>query len=318
MALSLHNLQKSYGRHSVLRGVDLQVDAGNIHGLVGLNGAGKTTTLQCLLGLQPFNNGDIKVLGYEPKHLYRSAGKVAAVFDQPCLHPDLTVRRALEYAQLTCGNPEPLAAALIEQQLGIERYRDFKIKQLSLGNQRRASIGQALIGQPQLLILDEPFNGLDAGGVEDVLELIRTLNQSQGTTFLLASHQLGYLQQVCSHMAFLHEGSMVVNSSVEALLADHSERITLQTPDTSLALSTLSNIKGVELIDDNHHKITLALNGISSGEVNRQLVLAGVEVSELQRYKHSLEAVFHRLTKGSTETTAAAQKPEAIAEGSAA
>src|SRR5690606_31077562 len=106
----------------------------------------------------------------------------------------------------------------LEALLGIEAYRDFRISQLSLGNRRRASIAQALVGEPSLLVLDEPFNGLDAGGVDDLLALIRRLNREQGMSFLLASHQLSYLERICSHMAILHEGRIACAGSLDSLL----------------------------------------------------------------------------------------------------
>lgn len=137
--LSVNHLCKRYGKHQVLRGLDLTLESGAVHGLVGLNGAGKTTALQCILGLLPYNSGSVSVLGLAPSELHRSRGKVTVVFDEPCLHRHLTVAQTLEHASpLTRGETKGRLRSL-QKLLGIERYQDFKVRDLSLGNRRRAS-----------------------------------------------------------------------------------------------------------------------------------------------------------------------------------
>jgi len=123
--------------------------------------------------------------------LHSAKGKVVGIFDTPSLHLNLTVRQSLNHAALLVES-QSRTPAQVEALLGIEKISNFKVKHLSLGNKRRASIAQALLGSPDLIILDEPFNGLDAGGVDDVLALIKNLNQEEGTSFLLSSHQLPY------------------------------------------------------------------------------------------------------------------------------
>ncbi|MCG8506334.1 MAG: ABC transporter ATP-binding protein, partial [Sphingomonadales bacterium] len=190
--LTVSGLQKSYGDFPVLHGLELEITPHAIMGLVGLNGSGKTTTIECLLGLQGFDAGTVNVLDHAPDKLHRLQGDVVAVFDSPSLYPNLTLQQCLEHASLLCPNPVR-SVQEVETLLSIEKFHKFKIRQLSLGNKRRASIAQALLGNPKFIILDEPFNGLDAEGVDDVLALIGRLNQEFGTSFLLSSHQLPYL-----------------------------------------------------------------------------------------------------------------------------
>ena len=194
-ALSVTGLYKKYGQFEVLKGLDLVLYPGAIHGLVGLNGSGKTTTLECILGLQDFDRGEIRVLGHGPRKLHAAQGRIVAIFDTPSLNPNLTVRQSLRQALLLCDGAARKPAE-VEAQLGITKFSDFKIKNLSLGNKRRASIAHALLANPEIILLDEPFNGLDAGGVDEVLALIKDLNQKQGTSFLLSSHQLPYLEEI--------------------------------------------------------------------------------------------------------------------------
>jgi ABC-type multidrug transport system ATPase subunit len=302
-SLAIRGLYKHYGKHSVLNGINLDVTAGSIHGLVGLNGAGKTTTLSCLLGLIPYDGGEVSVLGYQPRQLYLSQGKVAVVFDEPCLHPSLAVGQALQFARLTLGKPSIGNKATgkslddIEKLLGIERYHDFKVRQLSLGNRRRTAIAQALVGNPQLMILDEPFNGLDAGGVDDVLSLIQQLNQQQGITFLLASHQLYYLERICTHMAILHRGQIAVSDSITTLLRKKHSHVTLQTSNNSQALSILRQLDGIKILSvDAEHDIACELDAMSSAALNRYLVQSGIDVHELVLHRPSLDSLFRQYT----------------------
>lgn len=298
--LVVAGLQKSFGKHQVLRGVDLRLEAASIHGLVGLNGAGKTTALQCILGLLPFEAGQVSLLGLRPTDLHQSRGAVSVVFDEPCLHPHLTVRQTLRHAALLCGEGKDQLAEL-EELLGIARYRDFKLRDLSLGNRRRTSIAAALVGAPSLIVLDEPFNGLDAGGVEDVLTLIRRLNRERGITFLLASHQLSYLERICSHMAVLHQGKVVLSGSMEQLLSRKQNSVRLLTPQPEQAMAVLG-ASGARLqhstTSSAQTELVCELDGMDSAVLNRILVSAGIDVYALCPERNSLESLFRDVTGG--------------------
>lgn len=318
-ALHVQELQKQFGKIKVLRGVNLNIENGAIHGLVGLNGAGKTTTLQCILGLLKFSSGEVSVLNLQPQKLFQSKGRVAVVFDEPCLQPHLTVGQVLELAQISSGLlPTKLArkknSEELEALLGISTYHDFKIRNLSLGNRRRASIAQALVGNPSFIILDEPFNGLDAGGVDDVLALIKKLNQEKGITFLLASHQLSYLEKICSHMAFLHLGKILVSDKISSLLSSKKNRLTLTTSNNEKSRSLLEESTGVSDIEQSPGSITTqeliegeentklttlscALNGKTSADINRLLVENNIDVFELSQQRTSLDNLFREVTR---------------------
>lgn len=295
--LSVSGLTKRYGEHTVVDGLSLQVERGAIHGLVGLNGSGKTTTLECILGLQRFDGGDIQVLGLAPHQLYQSAGRVIGIFDTPSLNPNLSVRQCLNQAVLLCADPQRRPEE-VEALLAISRFRDYRIKHLSLGNKRRASIAQALIGNPELIILDEPFNGLDAGGVDDVLALITELNREHGTSFLLSSHQLPYLEQVCSHIAVLHRGKIVTSAAVNELLADSKTRIRLRVDDENLARQVLAELPGVSMQQNTMAGyLQLSVAALDSAQLNRELVARDVAVSELIVERPSLDTLFREATR---------------------
>jgi len=295
-ALSVAGLSKNYGSFAVLDDLNLQVDKGSIHGLVGLNGSGKTTTLECILGLQSFNSGNIAALGLAPANLHQSKGRLVAIFDSPSLHPNLTVRQALKHALLLCDSPTR-SPAEVEELLGVSRFSDFKIKNLSLGNKRRASIAQALLGNPELVVLDEPFNGLDAEGVDDVLALIESLNKEQGTTFLLSSHQLPYLEQVCSHIAILHHGKISRSDTVHNLLGSAQTTLGIRTNEIDAASKIVEALPGAELLSaDAEGYLNVALTDSDSARINAALVEQQIPVSELVLKRASLAGLFRQLT----------------------
>jgi len=297
--LFVKGLVKRYGKVEVLRQLDLEVMPGAVHGLVGLNGSGKTTTLECLLGLQPYHAGEIQVLGRSPQHLHRQHGDIVGIFDSPSLHPQLTVRQALEHAQLLSAGDsgrQPRTPADVEAMLGIGRYSHYRIRHLSLGNRRRASIAQGLIGNPRMVILDEPFNGLDAGGVDDVLALISQLNRDDGTTFLLSSHQLPYLERICSHISILHQGRIAISDHVERLFNASQLRLLVHCSDAARAGALVQGMAGVTVEASVAGMLTLQLEGVSPAQINRQLIEQGIEVDELVRERNSLDALFRQIT----------------------
>ncbi len=295
LALSAKNINKRFGNFHVLKSLSLEVELGSIHGIVGLNGSGKTTSLDCLLGLQAFDSGDITVLGLKPSMLHKANGNVVAIFDTPSLNPNLTVRQTLSHAALLCVNPTRTPAE-VEVLLGIERFSGFKLKNLSLGNKRRVSIAHALLGDPKLVLLDEPFNGLDAAGVDDVLALIKTFNAQYGTTFLLSSHQLPYLEQICSHIAILHEGKIAASDRIDSLLSGSKSIALVKTDDQEKLETALGSINAHYSHQDGEGYHHIELDSLEPAELNRYLVQNSVAVAELRVEKASLTGLFRGIT----------------------
>ena len=307
--ISLNGISKHFGRVEVLRNLDLIVERGAIHGLVGLNGSGKTTTLECILGLQQFQSGCAKILGLDPNELHRAEGDIVAVFDTPSLHVNLTVRQALSHAALQLPTKKHTRGSAAEPNrsvdevmslLGLSRYESYKLRRLSLGNRRRTSIAHALLGNPKLVLLDEPFNGLDAGGVDEVLSLITTLNREFGTSFLLSSHQLPYLQSVCTHLSILHGGQIVASGSLGDLLKGSDAKLIVRTPDLASAQALLMQFDGIQGVISENNALSITLAGAKPAAVNRALVNAGIEVNELVHVCASVDSLFRELTSGIT------------------
>ena len=298
-ALLISGLQKTYGNLDVLKGVNLTLTSGSIQGLVGLNGSGKTTTLECILGLQRFDQGEVSVLGLKPTDLCTAQGRVTAVFDSPSLNPNLTVRQCLQHARILSRHAQRHPEEL-EKLLGLCRFSHFPIKTLSLGNKRRASIAHALISEPDLVILDEPFNGLDAGGVDEVLLLIKSLNQERGTSFLLSSHQLPYLEDICSHLAILHAGKIIRSGEKSALLRSETSKVRLRTTDPVGAVSTLQTIPDISCqTGATDEEIWVSSDTMTAAAINSHLAQHQIPVYELATERASLGSLFRRLTQES-------------------
>lgn len=298
--IEIRGLTKHYQKDKkVLRELDFSLEAGTVHGLVGLNGAGKTTFLNCLLGLQPFDSGDIVILDEKPQQLFSQAGRVVTVFDSPCLHLNLTVDQTLSHARSLCVEPKRTEAEL-EKLLGLTQYKDYRISQLSLGNRRRASIAHALVGNPELMILDEPFNGLDAAGVDDVIALILSLNRTESTTFLLSSHQLSYLEQACSHLSILHGGRIIASDEIEKLLQNKKLKLTIRTQKQEEALiliKTRSEVRVLEARNEFKDSIIVELGDWEASDLNRFLVENGIAVDELRLDRPSVTSFFRDATQ---------------------
>jgi ABC-2 type transport system ATP-binding protein len=298
--IEIRGLTKHYQKDKkVLRELDFSLEAGTVHGLVGLNGAGKTTFLNCLLGLQPFDSGDIVILDEKPQQLFSQAGRVVTVFDSPCLHLNLTVDQTLSHARSLCVEPKRTEAEL-EKLLGLTQYKDYRISQLSLGNRRRASIAHALVGNPELMILDEPFNGLDAAGVDDVIALILSLNRTESTTFLLSSHQLSNLEQACSHLSILHGGRIIASDEIEKLLENKKPKLTIRTQKQEEALiliKTRSEVRVLEARNELNDSIIVELGDWEASDLNRFLVENGIAVDELRLDRPSVTSFFRDATQ---------------------
>jgi len=198
--LSFAGVEKSFGGKAVLQGVDLTVGRGGICGLVGANGAGKTTMMRLALGMITQNRGEV-TLNLSQK------GNVGVLIDYPVLDTAMTVRQNLEAHCRLCGCASPAVRQAIEL-VGIQSYETKKVKQLCLGEKQKTALAQALLGNPELVILDEPVNGLDPRGVREVREIIVRMNREHGTTFLISSHIIDELVKVVTRCALLKDGKI--------------------------------------------------------------------------------------------------------------
>ncbi|WP_405067358.1 ABC transporter ATP-binding protein [Kribbella sp. NBC_01510] len=297
--VEVSGLTKRYGDTLAVDGVDLTVLPGEVYGFLGPNGAGKTTTLRILTGLIAPTSGDVRVLGGRPGQA-DVLGRTGSMIESPAFYPYLSgldnLRLLAEYAEV----PRQRTDEVLEQVDLAERAKD-RFSTYSLGMKQRLGVAAALLKDPELVILDEPTNGLDPAGMRDMRRLIRELG-SDGRTVLLSSHLLGEVQQICDRVGIINAGRMVAEHNVEELRGEQ-ELVVRATPRDA-AQSVLTDFLGtgtVHLYDDT---LRVKVDPGRAAEVNQVLVQAGIAVSELHSTERALEDIFFELTTSGEKTDA--------------
>jgi len=296
-------LTKRYGGLVAVDGVDLRVDQGDLFGFLGPNGSGKTTTVRMLLGLVFATSGRIEVLGRPmPRAAAAVLPAVGSLVEGPAFYPHLSGRANL--ALFDAAGPAGASGGRRDRRrrvddalgrVGLDGVGRRPVKAYSSGMRQRLGLAAALLRAPRLLVLDEPTNGLDPKGMREVRDLLADLVRSGGTTVFLSSHLLAEVEQVCTRAAIVHQGRLVAQDRVEALLAP-TGRVTVTTPDLPRAAELATALPGVRLGGRHADRLTVQLDGTVPEELNRHLVAGGVRVRELLVERPSLEDVFLDLT----------------------
>jgi ABC-2 type transport system ATP-binding protein len=301
LAIETHGLTKRFGARTALDGIDLRVPRGSAFGFLGPNGAGKTTIIRTLLGLTAANAGTMEVLGHPvPLERAQALRRVGAIVEEPRFHPNLTGRENLRVVAAVRG---PETRARIEPALarvGLSERAGNKVKSYSMGMRQRLGVARCLLADPLLLILDEPTNGLDPGGIQEFREMIRAMVEQEGRTVFISSHLLDEVEKTCDAAAIVDRGKVIVQGSIAELAQGGGVRneLILGVDDIELALTTLD---GSELVRDTRRadeglRVELAGDPRTAAEVNAMLVRAGVGVTRLEPVRHSLEQRFLEVT----------------------
>ncbi len=293
------------GNRVAVRDLDLAVPAGGVHGFLGPNGSGKTTTIRMLLGLATPTKGEMALFGQEvPKHLPQVIDRIGAVVEMPKFLPNFTGRQNLRILADMIGAPKAAIDRAVETVSLTGRDKD-RYKSYSLGMKQRLAIAATLLKDPQLLILDEPTNGLDPAGIREIREMIRGLGR-QGVTVLLSSHILAEVQQVCTSATIIGNGRMLASGTVDELLdgSGTSYRLVVDAGQAERARALLSDGGATVTEADGALRVE---DPRPPHELNRVLGEAGVWLSELRVERQDLESFFLQLTEaetlGSTEPT---------------
>jgi ABC-2 type transport system ATP-binding protein len=288
LVIDTEALTKRYAAIVAVDDLALRVRRGEVYGFLGPNGAGKTTTLRMLLGLVRPTAGRATVLG-EPPGTPAGLARIGALVEGPAFYPFLSGRDNLRVLAGHAGAP----AARIDVVLadaGLDTRAGDRVATYSMGMKQRLGVAAALLKDPELLILDEPTNGLDPAGMAEMRDFIRSL-AAGGRTVLLSSHLMGEIEQVCDRVGVIRAGSLVAEGTVAELRGRSSLRVRVRHPED--AARVLGPLDDVELVDGHFDD--------RAAEINRMLVDAGVAVSELSRNQASLEDVFLELTGGERE-----------------
>jgi ABC-type multidrug transport system ATPase subunit len=290
------------GGHGVFD-LDLAVPEGSVYGFLGPNGAGKTTTIRLLLSLLRPSAGSIRVCGAPVSLRERAAlAKVGALVEMPSLYGHLTGRENLEVTRRLIGVDRLRVGSALDQ-VDLAASADRLVRHYSLGMRQRLALALALLGEPRILILDEPTNGLDPAGIQELRHLLRRLAAERGTTVFLSSHLLAEIEQVSTHLGVLDRGRLIFQGSPAELRRRAPPRLVVDCAEPARAARELGGA-GEAVVststdgEGGHGRVVVALGGRSSAEVNRCLVERGIAVSRLAVEELPLEALFLELTGG--------------------
>jgi ABC-2 type transport system ATP-binding protein len=285
-------LTKRYGEAIVaVDALDLRVRRGEVYGFLGPNGAGKTTTLRMLLGLIRPTSGTATVLG-APPGAPAALGRIGAMVEAPGLYPYLSGRDNLRVLTGHAGAP-PERVGVVLAETGLSDRAGDRASTYSLGMKQRLGVAAALLKDPELLILDEPTNGLDPAGMAEMRAFIRSLAQG-GRTVVLSSHLMGEVEQVCDRVGVIRDGVLVAEGTVEELRGRASLR--LRAEPIGEAARLVARLPGVAEVATDGALLDVHADVDAAAGINRALVTAGIEVSEITQRRASLEDVFLELT----------------------
>jgi ABC-2 type transport system ATP-binding protein len=299
-AIETSGLTKRFGTRAAVDGVDLLVPRGSAFGFLGPNGAGKTTMIRMLLGLTPASAGQMRLLGHRvPAERAAALGRVGAIVEDPRFHNHLSGRENLRIVAAVRGAEadERIAPALAR--VGLSERADDKVKRYSLGMRQRLGVARCLLADPLLLILDEPTNGLDPGGIQEFREMIRAMVEQEGRTVFLSSHLLDEVEKICDAAAIVDRGKVITQGPI-AELAEGGARneLIVGVDDRERAIGLLEGLHQVREARRSDDGLRVVLSGgpETAAEINVELVSAGIAVTRLEPVRHSLEQRFLEIT----------------------
>lgn len=289
------NLTKRYGNTAAVDRIRLRIEEGEVYGFLGPNGAGKTTTLKMLVGLIQPTEGTFTVFGRTfAQHRRWILSQTGALIESPSYYGHLTGRENLRIIQRLRGLPERNVSEALRV-VRLEKHQHKRVDQYSLGMKQRLGLAMALISIPKLLILDEPTNGLDPAGIEEIRELIRSLPRQYGMTVLVSSHLLSEVEQIATSVGIIRDGRLVFQGSLDSLKAKSDPAIAVKTTD-NLAAEQLLAGQGLKPKERGGYLTLPDMEDRQVAEVNRTLVRAGIGVIRIEERKKSLERIFLELT----------------------
>ncbi len=296
------HLYRYYGKHCAVNDVSFTLTKGQVLGFLGANGAGKTTTMQMLCGNLAPSAGQLKINGFDlldaPKAAKRSLGYLP---DTPPLYKELTVDEFLTYCAQLHGVTKadrPAAIARAKQRCGLNEVEQRLIANLSKGFQQRVGIAQAIVHQPDIIILDEPTVGLDPLQIRDIRALIRELGQDHGV--ILSTHILSEVQESCSHVQIIHQGRLLLSESIAGLnqaITSGILQVTTRSAIDTARLLAINGVLAIETLTANHIKIQHSLTDNPTQQITETIIAAGWGLQELTPITRSMEDIFIALTQ---------------------
>lgn len=298
LLLQTRALTKQYGRHRAVDQVSMHIKKGAIYGFIGRNGAGKTTTLRMISGLASPTAGEIELFGCRGRELSRIRSRVGCLIEGPGLYGSMSARDNLKMKSMLLGVYKRGYEEELLDIVGLGGVGKKPVKRYSLGMKQRLGIALALVGEPDLLVLDEPINGLDPQGIAEVRDTVLKLNRERNMTILISSHILEELSKIATDYGIIHNGTLLQELTNEELMEKCSERleITLDDPERAVPVMDRLGIKRYQVADREHIYIFERLE--ESAALNMAFAKAGIPVRGISVTNEELETYFLKLTGG--------------------
>ncbi|NLZ54415.1 MAG: ABC transporter ATP-binding protein [Thermoanaerobacteraceae bacterium] len=299
LIIETKGLTKKFGKFTAVKDVNLRVPERAIYGFLGPNGAGKSTTIRMLLDLIKPSRGKVYLFGRDiSKHRIEILRKVGSLVESPSYYGNLTAYENLEITRrILKVDKKEIDKAL--EIVNLSKWKNNKVKSFSLGMKQRLGIAQALIGPRELLILDEPTNGLDPAGVREIRNLILSLPKIMGVTVLISSHILSEIEQIADYVGIIRTGDLLFQGTLDELKARTSAEVAIKAKPLEKAHDYIRQM-GLK-VENREGKLYVSKENISVEELNRALVLKGFGVSHLSESKKNLEEIFLELTGGGSD-----------------
>lgn len=301
MLLQTRALTKQYGRHRAVDQVSMHIKKGAIYGFIGRNGAGKTTTLRMISGLASPTAGEIELFGCRGRDLSRIRSRVGCLIEGPGLYGSMSARDNLKMKSMLLGVYKRGYEEELLDIVGLGGVGKKPVKRYSLGMKQRLGIALALVGEPDLLVLDEPINGLDPQGIAEVRDTVLKLNRERNMTILISSHILEELSKIATDYGIIHNGTLLQELTNEELMEKCSERleVTLDDPERAVPVMDRLGIKRYQVADREHIYIFERLE--ESAAINMAFAKAGIPVRGISVTNEELETYFLKLTGGGAD-----------------
>ena len=301
IVIRTEGLSKRYGAVQAVEQLNLSVARGQIYGFLGRNGAGKTTTIRMMLALTKPSDGFVEILGHRMRpNAVRAFERIGSVLENAGSYGNLTVRENLEMQRDLLGLKRSHWVDEVIDMCDLGGYLNRPAGELSLGNRQRLALGRALLHKPEVLILDEPTNGLDPAGIAAIRELLKNLSSERGITVFLSTHILSEVQQLADRIGIIHQGRLIEEIGYEELRRRNREYLEFAVSDTKRAAWALEETCGLrDFVVREENGIRIYSDFERANEFNRALVEAGVAITSMRMSEESLEDHFMKLTGGS-------------------
>ena len=287
--LKTRGIVKKYGNNTVLNGINMNINKGDIYGFIGKNGAGKTTFMRVVLSLTTKTNGDVTFFG---NNSIEDVGlKVGSLIENPGLYKNASAYENLKRFSILYGAPETQINKLLEL-VGLSNTGKRKVKNFSLGMKQRLGIAIALLGEPEFLLLDEPINGLDPEGIKEIRDVILKLNKEKNITFLISSHLLDELSKIVTRYGIINKGELIEEIEAKELKNRCKNKIIIECVDPIKAKKLLAKDINEKSLIIKNNKLEVHSNIEDSAKINTKLVKAGIDVSAIYPNFDSLEEYF--------------------------